>query len=533
MSVKLKKEVVFGRELTLYADAFDNLNEILLNSVQKFPDKEAIVFEDERITYEAFYNRVKKVAAFLQKRFGVNKGDRVGILSYNTVQFCETIFAASLIGGIFVPLNNRLKPSELQFILKDAQLKVLVVEDELIKLAEESISLANVDVEIVVIGNSDKYPLFNKIYEIEEEPTIPKIKREDPLYIMYTSGTTGLPKGALGTHLGISQNSYNFQLNLGTDHTDRTLITVPLFHVTGIVASLVHMIFVGGTSVIMHKFKTSKFLELMDKEKITYINTVPTIFIFLINHENRDQYDLGSLKTAVTGGAPIAVNTVERLLEIFPNLRFINNYGATECTGSCTFSRAETAVQKAASVGKFSAIIDWKIVDDEGNELPVGEPGELWIKGPTVIPEYWKNEKATQSEFVNGYWKSGDVGYIDEDGFFFLMDRKKDMITRGGENIYSAEIENVLYNHPSVLEATVVGVPDEIFGEEVLALIVLKEGLHADENDIRTFAAEHLADYKVPKYIEFVKEIPRNPSGKILKHKIREQFVERVKVKED
>lgn len=528
----VKRETIYGRQLNLYTNAFCTLNDVLLNSVKKYPNKEAIVFEDRRITYRQFYDSMTKVAASLQHRFHFQKGDRLAILSHNTVEYCETLFAVSLLGGIFVPLNSRLRPNELQYMLRDSEAKIFIVEDSLLEIAEEAIQIANIDLDVIVIGENDeesKYISFERLYETEQPVQKPEVNREDPLFIMYTSGTTGLPKGALGTHLGITQNVLNFSLNLKTDENDRTLITVPLFHVTGIVASLTHMIFVGGTSVIMHKFKTDRFMELMSNEKITYINTVPTIFIFLINHPEREKYDLSHLRAAVTGGAPMPVKTIERLLEIYPNINFVNNYGATECTGSCTFSRPETAIEKARSVGKFSKIIDWKIVGEDGQELPIGEPGELLIKGPTVIPEYWKNEEATKREFIDGYWKSGDIGYVDEEGYFYLMDRKKDMITRGGENIYSAEIENVLYNHPSVLEAAVVGVPDEVFGEEVLASIVLKEGMTATKEEITEFASKYLADYKVPKYIEFVNELPRNPSGKILKNIIKENYSKKIK----
>jgi long-chain acyl-CoA synthetase len=525
-----QNETIYERDLKIYQNACQNLNEVLKNSVDKFPEREILVYEDKRITYSEFYQLVLKMAANLQHRYQFKKGDRLAILSNNTIEFCISVFAASFLGGIVVPLNTRLRPSELQFMLKNSGTNVLIVEDVLHETAEESLQIANINVKVFVTGvlpqkKKNFWLPFDCLLEENQPAQSTDVKKTDPLFIMYTSGTTGLPKGALGTHLGITQNVVNFSLNLETDERDRTLINIPLFHVSGLIAGISHMVSVGGTSVLMYTYKTKNFLELLDREKITYINTVPTIFVFLLNYQERDQYDLSNLRLAVTGGAPMAVSTIQQLMSLYPNMNFINNYGATECTGSCTFSKPESAITKPDSVGMLTKIIDWKIVNDEGVELGRKQVGELCIKGPTVIPEYWNNPEATNKEFVdNGYWKSGDIGYVDDEGYFFLLDRKKSMINRGGENIYTAEIENVLFNHPSVLEAAVVGMPDKVFGEEVLASLVLKEGYSLEEQEVRNFVGKYLADYKVPKYVQFLKELPRNPSGKVLKNHLKEDY---------
>lgn len=525
-----QNETIYERDLIVYQNACQNLNEVLKNSVDRFPEREILVYEEKRITYRQFYVLVLKMAANLQHRYQFKKGDRLAILSNNTIEFCISVFAASYLGGIVVPLNTRLRPSELQFMLKNSGTNVLIVEDVLLETAEESLKLANLNVKVFVSGGLPQkkrnfWLSFDCLLEENQLAQMTEVKRTDPLFIMYTSGTTGLPKGALGTHLGITQNVVNFSLNLETDERDRTLINIPLFHVSGLIAGFSHMVSVGGTSVLMYTYKTKNFLELLDQEKITYINTVPTIFVFLLNYPERDRYDLSNLRLAVTGGAPMAVSTIQQLMSLYPNMNFINNYGATECTGSCTFSKPESAITKPDSVGMLTKIIDWKIVNDEGVELGPKQIGELCIKGPTVIPEYWNNPEATSKEFVdNGYWKSGDIGYVDDEGYFFLLDRKKSMINRGGENIYTAEIENVLFNHPSVLEAAVVGIPDKVFGEVVLAALVLKEGHTLEEQDVRNFIGKYLADYKVPKYVQFLKELPRNPSGKVLKNHLKEDY---------
>lgn len=525
-----QNETIYERDLIVYQNACQNLNEVLKNSVDRFPEREILVYEEKRITYREFYVLVLKMAANLQHRYQFKKGDRLAILSNNTIEFCISVFAASYLGGIVVPLNTRLRPSELQFMLKNSGTNVLIVEDALLETAEESLKLANLNVKVFVSGGLPQkkrnfWLSFDCLLEENQPAQMTEVKRTDPLFIMYTSGTTGLPKGALGTHLGITQNVVNFSLNLETDERDRTLINIPLFHVSGLIAGFSHMVSVGGTSVLMYTYKTKNFLELLDQEKITYINTVPTIFVFLLNYPERDRYDLSNLRLAVTGGAPMAVSTIQQLMSLYPNMNFINNYGATECTGSCTFSKPKSAITKPDSVGMLTKIIDWKIVNDEGVELGPKQIGELCIKGPTVIPEYWNNPEATSKEFVdNGYWKSGDIGYVDDEGYFFLLDRKKSMINRGGENIYTAEIENVLFNHPSVLEAAVVGIPDKVFGEVVLAALVLKEGHTLEEQDVRNFIGKYLADYKVPKYVQFLKELPRNPSGKVLKNHLKEDY---------
>lgn len=523
----VKKSNFFGQEMKIYEEAYSNLNELLEKSVEAFSGKEMLVIGEKRVTYEEFYGMVLDMAANLQQKYDFKQGEKLAILANNTLEFCISLFATSYLGGIIVPLNTRLQAKELSYMLQDSETKLIVVEDVLLENLPKAITNDRLDVEIIEFSiDPDKSgkSAFQEL--LKPAPPVKKceVKQTDPLFIMYTSGTTGTPKGAVGTHLGITQNVVNFKRNLGTKENERCLISVPLFHVTGLIASLNHMIYVGGTSVIMYQFKTNKFLELMDAERITYVNTVPTIFIFLLNHPNRASYDLSHLRLAVTGGSPMAVSTIKQLLALYPHLNFVNNYGATECTGSCTFSKAEKAIEKADSVGILTDIIDWKIVGEDGSEVPKYKAGELWIKGPTVIPKYWNNAVANNTEFVDGFWKSGDVGYVDDENYFYLLDRKKNMINRGGENIYPSEIENTLYEHPKVLEVAVIGVPDDVFGEEVMALVVSKKGETLSAEDIKLFLSDKLADYKIPKFIDFTDELPRNMSGKILKFQIQQKY---------
>jgi acyl-CoA synthetase (AMP-forming)/AMP-acid ligase II len=517
----------FGQEVKVFKERPNDIYGMFQNNVSRFPEQEAVILGEDRLTYRQLDEMVKSAAAHLQKAFGFKQGDRLGVLSSNRIEFCVSIFAAAALGGIIVPLNTRLHYTELQFMMADAGIAVLVVEDELLGVARQALDAAGMKVPLIVIDGERRRsePLMCSYREVLQtggsvEPAV--INSDDPLFIMYTSGTTGRPKGAIGTHIGVIQNLINFSTILGTDHHDRTLVSVPLFHVTGFLADFLHMMYVGGTAVLMRVFKTRRFLELLEKEKITYLVTVPTIYVFILNHPEREKYDLSRWRLALYGGAPMAEQTIREMLALYPHMQLINTYGATECSGSCTLSRADKAIEKAASVGLFEEVVDWKIIDENGRELPRNQIGEICIKGVTVVPGYWNNPEATEKAFIDGYWRSGDLGYVDDEGFLYIMDRKKEMINRGGEKIYCIELENVLYSHPKILEAAVVGVPDRFFGEEVLAAVVLKEGEVMEEQALRDFIAAHLADYKVPKYIKFVDQLPRNPAGKVIKQALKE-----------
>ncbi|WAH36209.1 class I adenylate-forming enzyme family protein [Alicyclobacillus dauci] len=525
-TITIVEQEHFGRRVKVFEDLPENLFEVFKTSIQKFPHREAVIWGDQRVTYSELYEMVNALASNLQNKFQCKKGDRIAIIANNRTEYCVVTFAAFALGCILVPLNSRLHPEELQFMLSDAAVSVLFVEDCLWETSQKALELAGTKVSQVVIGQfeKDKYVDAHHYEDMlkEQPPCVPsKVHCEDPAFIMYTSGTTGTPKGVIGTHLGIVQNIRNFQSILQTTHEDRTLISVPLFHVSGFVADFLHMMLTGGAAVLMYTFKTQHFLELLECEKITYLVTVPTIYTFLLNFPGHEKYDLSHWRIAAYGGAPMPDQIIREMLRQYPGIQMVNTYGATECSGSCTFMKGARALDKPNSVGLFEDVVEWKIVNELGEELPQGEVGELWLKGPTVTPGYWRNESATKNSFSSEYWKSGDIGYVDEEGFFFLLDRKKDSINRGGEKIFCVELEDVLYNHPDILEAAVVGVPDQFFGEEILAVVVPKEGKTISEEEIRAFLEQHLADYKVPRYIRLADSLPRNPGGKVVKKALR------------
>jgi len=350
------------------------------------------------------------------------------------------------------------------------------------------------------------------------------VNEQDPLFIMYTSGTTGIPKGAKGSHLGVIHSVMNYQQIFRTTNQTKTLITIPLFHVTGLIGQLLHMVKVGGTSVIMRNYKTPEYIKLVNDKEITFLFNVPAIYIMMLAHPEFNMYHFNKVKTIAYGGAPLPSEVFYSLKVNFPNAFLHNAYGATETQSPTTLMPKHYAESKVKSVGCAVPGAELKIVNEEGKSCVPGEIGELHIKGAMVIEEYWNNVEANHNSFIDGYWCSGDIAMMDEDKFVYIMDRKKDMINRGGEKIYSIEVENVLYEHPSILDAAVVGIPDKIFGERIVAAIVPKENASINIEELENFLILRLAPFKVPKEIEIVNELPRNPGGKILKNVLKERM---------
>ena len=348
------------------------------------------------------------------------------------------------------------------------------------------------------------------------------IDEEDLASIMYTSGTTGRPKGAMICHRNLICNAITGSFVMKVTPETKQIILTPLFHASALHSQLMSSFLKVGTSVIMKEFKTKDSLELIAKEKITLVIAVPTMYWFWVTHPEFEKYDLSSVEYTISGAAPAAPELIKLLAEKFPRSKFINAGGQTESTSFTFGLDPKDALKKLGSIGWATPCNEIIVVDDKGNELPVNETGELWFKGPAVCKGYWNNPQGTKETFTNGWLHTGDVGKVDEDGYLFLLDRKKDMIIRGGENIYCIEVENALYSHPKVLEAAVVGIPDKVFGEQVKAAIVLKPGETATEEEIRTFCLKQLADYKVPKYVTFLDALPRNPGGKVIKSILRE-----------
>ncbi len=510
----------------VYANRPKNLTELLNNTVSKYGDQEGPIDENARLTYRQFASRVSNAASALYHDYGIRKGDRVALMLRNGLEFATSLFAIARIGAITVPMNTGLRGEEMAYQLKDSGAILLIIEPEFHELlAEASSGIGGVKHIFLTGGEPPAGTIaFSELLKDRgHAPVEVAVNETDNAAIMYTSGTTGRPKGALLPHKGVIASAMNVsQLYDRRAELDKMLIVVPLFHITGLAQSLGSSIYSGNPVVLARRFKTADALKVIEEEKITTIIAVPTIFWLMLNAPDFDQCNLSSLRLLASGGAPVPDDLPKRCAEKLPGVQFVPGYGLTESNGMChTTLTTDEALSKPGSVGRAVPIIDAKIVDSSGRELPPGETGEILVKGCQTLKEYWNKPEATRETIVDGWVHTGDVGMIAEDGYTYIFDRLKDMIIRGGENIYSIEIENVLYQNPKVLEAAAVGVPDVVFGEQVKAAIVLKPGEQATEEEIQEFCGKHLAYYKVPKYVEFRESLPRNPAGKVVKGQLK------------
>lgn len=521
----IEKGQLYGREVKLFTERPANLYAMLVNSAEQFPDKEALIKDQRRLTYRELKNAVDTVAANLIQ-MNIKKEDRIAILLGNEIEFVLTVLASAKIGAVFVPLNTRLTASELIYMLTDSGSRLLITSSLLVKPLEDwLVNNRKINTCLLIDDQLPSKNMFLFSEKLLKKPNNVKSPFVEPLetdnlYIMYTSGTTGLPKGALGSHINVIHSCLNYKYVLKTNEDTRTLIAIPLFHVTGLIGQLFHVLLIGGTNVLMHRYSTEPFIKLIETETITFLFNVPTIYIMLMAHPLFMKSNYDYVSTIAYGGAPMSKETIRQLKLHFSNASLHNAYGATETASPTTIMPEIYPIEKTASVGLPVPVADLKIVTPDGEDCGPTEMGELYIKGPMVIKEYWNNKEANITSFSDGYWKSGDIAYIDQDGFVYIMDRIKEMINRGGEKIYSIEIENVLYSHPKVLEASVVGIKDEMFGEEVKAFIVKRPEEELTEDEILRYARKHLSDYKIPKSVEFIEELPRNPGGKILKRRL-------------
>ena len=514
-----------------------------------------LVHEDERITFEAFYRAVAALASDMWTN-GVAKGDRVAVAMRNLPEWPVAFYAGACLGAIVTPLNAWWTGAELEYGLADSGAKVLFVDAERFeRLAEhltrcpdlKRIYVARDLDEIAnphIVGMEDIIGRPETWAGLPDNPLPPvDVGPEDDATIFYTSGTTGRPKGALASQRNINSNIMASACVAARAFLRRgetppapdpsapqraTLLSVPFFHATGCVAILNPSLLGGAKLVMMRKWDPVRAFELIEREKITSAGGVPTIAWQLIENPLRSNYDLSSLESVSYGGAPSAPELVRKIKETFPRSAPGNGWGMTETSATSTSHTAEDYEHRPDSCGPAVPVTDLKIMTVEGDrELPTGEVGELWCRGPQVVKGYWNKPEATAQTFVDGWVKTGDLARLDDEGFCFIIDRAKDMLIRGGENIYCIEVENALYDHPAVMDAAVVGIPHKTLGEEPGAVVTLKPGAAASESDLRAFVAERLAAFKVPVKVLFWNEtLPRNANGKILKADLRKLFTE-------
>jgi acyl-CoA synthetase (AMP-forming)/AMP-acid ligase II len=496
---------------------------LLENTVQIYPDKVGFIGGDARLTYKEFNKTVNRIAAGLEKH-GVRRGDHTAVLLGIELEFPLSFFALMKLGAVVVPLNTRFKGEELAYEINDSESKVLIVDEEYWPFINSVRGQLKTIEKIFFNGPhvpEGTLP-FSLLRENKEDEFIgAALSESDDAAIMYTSGTTGKPKGAILHQRGFVLTAMLVSDFILFEPDDKMMCCVPLFHITGLACLMLPPIFSGVACVYMRQFTTKDFLEIMAKEKVTQYMGVINVIWLMVNHPDFDQYDFSSFRTALFGGSPAAEEMVRGIFNKLPHLQISVGYGLTECFAITTSTPYEDALRKIKAVGKCLPTVDAKIVDDEGNEVPTGAIGEIVLKGAKVFKGYWKKPEATSVTIVDGWVHTGDIGKIDDEGFIYVLDRKKDMINRGGEKIFSLEVENVISRHPKVLELAVVGVPDKFLGEAVKVAIVLRPGYNADEEEIKNFCSKHLADYKVPKYVEFLEALPRNAAGKVIKGDLR------------
>jgi long-chain acyl-CoA synthetase len=539
----------------VWKNAPPTLRDIFLNA-RAFGPREFLVYEDDRATYEAFARAAITLARQLQAD-GVRKGDRVAVILRNLPEWPVAFYAGVLAGAIVTPLNGWWTGPELEYGLADSGTQIVIVDDERLEritpllagLADlERIYVARLPEGVEATGRVRRLEtVIGPVNSWKDLPDLAlpdvDIAPDDDATILYTSGTTGRPKGALGTHRNMTANvltsgiaaARNF-LRAGQPLPESdphklpqrsSLLVVPLFHATGLSATLGPTMNAGGKIVLMRRWEAEQAMQIIERERIDATGGVPTIAWQLIEHPARAEYDLSSLVSVSYGGAPSAPELVRRIVEVFPGSAPGNGWGMTETTATFTGHTGKDYEARPDSAGPAAPVGDMQIRDpgDGVTRLPVGEVGELWVKGPQVVKLYWNKPEATAETFQDGWLRTGDLARLDEEGFLFIVDRAKDMLIRGGENIYCVEVENVLYDHPDVMDAALVGVPHRTLGEEPAAVVHLKPGGTAGEAELRQWVRERLAAFKVPVEVRFWPEpLPRNANGKILKTELKSVF---------
>ncbi|MFA9430253.1 long-chain fatty acid--CoA ligase [Egicoccus sp. AB-alg2] len=483
-------------------------------------DDVAIVHDDEGLTYGDLDRRVRRLANALASS-GVARGDRVAYLGPNHPAFVETLFAAGLLGAVFVPLNTRLAPRELAYMLRDAQVHTLVTDARLDDLTRPLLAQAPVAHHLVVGAATPDARDFEAALAGGHDAVVDEpVTLDDLAMIMYTSGTTGEPKGVMLTHGNLAWNTYNVLIDVDVSTDEVTLVSAPLFHTAALNQTFLPTFVKGGTSVLVGAFDPAATLDLIARHRVTWMFGVPAMFQALTRVPGWEDADLSSVRAVEAGGAPVP----EELIRTYQarGLTFMQGYGMTEASPGVLFLRAKDSLRKVGSAGTPCFFVDVDVVDAEGRSTAPGETGEVLVQGPNVMVGYWNKPDATAVALDDeGWFRSGDAAVRDDEGYLAIVDRMKDMFISGGENVYPAEVENALYEHPAVGEVAVVGVPDDRWGEVGRAYVVLREGHSLDLPELERYLDGRLARYKIPKSLVTVDALPRNASGKLLKKELR------------
>jgi long-chain acyl-CoA synthetase len=511
------------RVVRAFIDRPKSVHEMLANAVDRRPSGIAIICGEESVTYAELDRLVGLVAGGLTA-LGVAKSDRVAMVIANSIEFVVVMFAVARLGAVSVPLNIRHQYAENKHIIEDCEAKVIIHEHDLSDKVPRPGALPSLQHAVVLRRDGQTAPLNDLLCDLPVTNAV-EVDEEETATILYTSGTTGRPKGAMLTHFSTIHSVIHYTWVMELTEKDRCILAVPMSHVTGVIALIDTMVHCAGALVIMPAFKATDFINLAERHRITYTLIVPAMFNLCLLAPNFESADLSAWRVSGYGGAIMPEVTVERIAAKLPHLRLINCYGSTETTSPAVFMPADEAIARKEYVGLTVPCGHIVVMDFEGVEVPYGTPGEVYIGGAMVVPGYFNNPEATEREFKAGYWKSGDLGIMDDQGYLRIIDRIKDVINRGGFKIFASEVENILLDHPAVVEAAVVAKPCPVLGERVHAFVVLRDP--AEDQELMRHCADLLSDYKVPEaFHRLDSTLPRNANGKVLKRDLRQSLVD-------
>jgi len=495
------------------------------------PDRECLVCDEVRLTWKQLNERVNRLANCLAD-LGVEKGTKVAVLALNCHRYVEIYYATAKIGAVAVPLNFRLSPEELVYVINHSDAEFLIAGPTMLAMAKEILpQLENIKQRMVFAAQEEGWLDYEELLakSSDAEPEV-EVDEDDLCQLQYTGGTTGLPKGVMITHRNYVTTAIGMGLSVSAQPDDATLQVLPIFHTAWWPIMLHH--FAGAKGVIATRFDFDEILSILEKEKVTHVNMVPVLFSWLLDFPNLDKYDLSSINFLTYAGAPMPEDVLRRCIDKFGPI-FMQGYGLTEASplgtmlgmeDQCRVDGPPELVRRINSCGRETLVTEVRVVDSDDNDVAVGEMGEIIIRGKNIMKGYWKDPELTAKALRGGWLHTGDLAEIDEGGFIYIIDRKHDMIITGGENVYPFEVEQVLYEHPAVLEAAVVGLKSEKWGEAVTAAVGLKQGAEATEEELIAFCKERIAGYKCPKRVVFMEAVPKSALGKVLRRQVREQL---------
>jgi len=498
---------------------------VLEHHAIRSPDKAMTVYDGEPTTYAGMAERATALAGGLHAH-GIGRGDVVGLLSYNCPEMLETIFAANFLGAIAMPINWRLAGPEVRYILEHSEAKALVCDGELVTLADDAIT--PMDVAPLRACIADPAPAgWTSLAELRTAPVPPgrmTVGADEVHRLMYTSGTTGHPKGVMLTHANLAWKNLAHLVEFGFTGDDLGLACGPLYHVGALDLTTTTLIAAGASTIIHRSFDAAAVVDEIERSRVTTVWLAPAMVKDIMALPDLDRRDLSSVRVIINGGEKMPIPLIEWIQRTFPSAWFADAYGLTETVSGDTFLDHDSIITKLGSVGRPCLHLELDVWDEDGRSVAPGEKGEIVLRGPKVFAGYWRDPEATAKAFAGGWFHTGDIGVRDDDGYLFIVDRLKDMILSGGENIAGSEVERVLYERDEVVEVAVVGRPDERWGEVPVAFVVLRDGATVSGDELIEHCRTQLAKFKVPKAVTFIDALPRNPSGKVLKRELRSQI---------